>query len=201
MKLRPVMTDSAARTRWKHSAEAEIAAEIAAETAERKRDKARAKRWPAEPPLPKPRYVNARVGTWVPYNPRLRSALAAALRCPVSVNSTILFTHMEWRFKNTKGHPFWKNQRASRLRKEDDAPGGSWRTETGLSPKEFRTAFRQLGVCYASKGAFDATPAAAQFTQNGVEKPYASYFDRLRKRTYFLRNEAWFDRFAGPWLA
>ena len=75
--------------------------------------------------------------------------------------------------------------------------GDSWTEELEFSKKEIATAWKNIGVHCPSKAAFDAVPPTQRI--DGPEwkvMPYARYFDRLRKKTFYVRNDQWFDPLA-----
>lgn len=111
----PVPMTAAQVQEWHAEREAEFALE---DYLEMQPEPARPDRPPAG------RYVQVHIGRWIPYNPTLRAALRAAFGRQVSVNATILFAHLEWRFSKTRGSPFWKSYGPSRVREEHDARVG-----------------------------------------------------------------------------
>jgi len=60
--------------------------------------------------------------------------------------------------------------------------GNSWTEELGFTEREFRTAFDRIGIRYRSKKDFldQDDPFQGKF--------YCSYYDRLKKLTFYLRN-------------
>src|SRR5688572_27318020 len=60
--------------------------------------------------------------------------------------------------------------------------GDSWVEELGWVRITFNKAFDKIGIRYKSKSAF--VKAQDKF-QN---KPYASYYDRISKKTFYIRN-------------
>ncbi|MDF2614078.1 MAG: hypothetical protein K0S71_1864 [Clostridia bacterium] len=65
--------------------------------------------------------------------------------------------------------------------------GDNWSEELGFSPTEFRTAFAKIGIVYRSKKAFKASSDLFK------GKYYASYYDRIKGLTYYLRNDKALD--------
>jgi len=61
--------------------------------------------------------------------------------------------------------------------------GDSWQEELMMSSSELRTAFKHIGIAYKSKRAF--MEHERDIFQG---KMYASYYDRIRKVTYYFRN-------------
>lgn len=97
-----------------------------------------------------------------------------------SINSALMMAQLEFWFKVTEGRPFYKflEPCGHELYKEGD----SWSEELGMTSSEIRSAFKRIGTIYKSKRAF----RESQDVFKG--KPYASYYDRIRKTTYYLRN-------------
>ena len=97
-----------------------------------------------------------------------------------SINATLMMAQLEFWFKLTGGRPFYKflEPCGHELYKEGD----SWSEELGMTSSEIRSAFKHIGTIYKSKRAF----RESQDVFKG--KPYASYYDRIRKTTYYLRN-------------
>lgn len=97
-----------------------------------------------------------------------------------SINAALMMAQLEFWFKVTEGRPFYKflEPCGHELYKEGD----SWSEELGMTGSEVRTAFKRIGTIYKSKRAFKES----QDVFKG--KPYASYYDRIRKTTYYLRN-------------
>lgn len=97
-----------------------------------------------------------------------------------SINAALMMAQLEFWFKVTGNKPFYKflEPCGHELYKEGD----SWAEELGMTGSEVRTAFKRIGTIYKSKRAF----TESQDIFKG--KPYASYYDRIRKTTYYLRN-------------
>ena len=97
-----------------------------------------------------------------------------------SINAALMMAQLEFWFKVTEGKPFYKflEPCGHELYKEGD----SWSEELGMTSSEIRSAFKRIGTIYKSKRAF----MESQDVFKG--KPYASYYDRIRKTTYYLRN-------------
>ena len=107
------------------------------------------------------------------YDPNLNKATG-------SVTATLLFLQLEHWFKVTKGKPFYKF-----LEPCDDPQyreGDSWTEELGFSKPEFRTAFNHIGKVYKSKKAY------LESTDKFEGKCYLSYYDRMKRITYYMRN-------------
>lgn len=97
-----------------------------------------------------------------------------------SVTASILMCQLEYWFQKTKDQPFYKF-----LEPCEDVcykNGDSWTEELGFSRFEFRTAFSKIGIAYPSKTAYLKSKDPFQ------GKLYLSYRDRIKKRTYYVRN-------------
>ncbi|WP_070000530.1 hypothetical protein [Cellulosilyticum sp. I15G10I2] len=99
-----------------------------------------------------------------------------------SINATILLLQLEYWFAKMTGGKFYKflDSCEHELYKQGD----SWVEELGFSKQEFRTAFSKIGKVYTSKKAFKESKDLF----NG--KYYASYYDRIKGLTYYIRNDA-----------
>jgi hypothetical protein len=65
--------------------------------------------------------------------------------------------------------------------------GDSWCEELNFSKDEFRTAFDQIGIRYASKKTYES--ASNSFVDSSsAEKYYCSYTDKIKGLTYYFRN-------------
>lgn len=97
-----------------------------------------------------------------------------------SINAALMMAQLEFWFKMTGSKPFYKflEPCGHELYKKGD----SWSEELGMTSSEIRSAFKRIGTIYKSKRAFKES----QDVFKG--KPYASYYDRIRKTTYYLRN-------------
>ncbi len=140
-----------------------------------------------------------------------------------STSSTVLLTQLEYWFDKElteKGKyyfykfiepPMGENTYGYKV-------GDSWCEELGWDAKEFRQAFSEIGIAYKSKRAFDkakkendplavfrktfttkkrsiqkGVPSSVEeFEEDGLAM-FASYHDRLRRRTYFFRNDRYMD--------
>lgn len=97
-----------------------------------------------------------------------------------SVTASILMCQLEYWFQKTNDQPFYKF-----LEPCEDVcykTGDSWTEELGFSRFEFRTAFSKIGMVYPSKTAYLKSKDPFQ------GKLYLSYRDRIKKRTYYVRN-------------
>lgn len=97
-----------------------------------------------------------------------------------SITATILMGQLEYWFDRLEGKPFYKFLAPC----EDECyrEGDSWCEELYFSKVEFRNAFKRIGKVYKSKKDYlnSKDPFAG--------KLYLSYYDRIRRRTYYLRN-------------
>ncbi|MGL4737138.1 MAG: hypothetical protein ACRCW2_06730 [Cellulosilyticaceae bacterium] len=98
-----------------------------------------------------------------------------------SITATIVMGQLEYWFEKTGGKPFYKFL----LPCEDECykDGDSWCEELGFSKNEFRTAFGHIGKVYKSKRAY------VESKDKFAGKMYLSYYDRIRRRTYYMRNQ------------
>lgn len=96
------------------------------------------------------------------------------------VSGSILMMQLEYWFEKAQGEVFFKFLEPC----EDPAykPGHAWTEELGFSKAEFRHAFSKIGVAYKSKKLYRESKDKFQ------GKMYASYFDRIQRKTYYIRN-------------
>lgn len=99
-----------------------------------------------------------------------------------SINASLLMGQLEFWFKTQSGKTFYKFLEPCRHAAYRE--GDSWQEELAMSPTEFRMAFKRIGVAYKSKKAFLESKDRFQ------GKYYASYYDRIRKMTFYYRNDA-----------
>lgn len=101
------------------------------------------------------------------------------------INATLLMLQIEYWFEKTNGNKFFKFLEPC----EDGCykSGDSWCEELGFSKDEFRTAFRKIGKAYKSKKAFDES------LDKFEGKMYLSYFDRIKRLTFYMRNDTLVD--------
>ena len=97
-----------------------------------------------------------------------------------SINAALMMAQLEFWFKVTEGRPFYKFLEP--CGHELYKTGDSWAEELGMTSSEIRSAFKRIGTIYKSKRAFMESEDVFK------GKPYASYYDRIRKTTYYLRN-------------
>ena len=98
-----------------------------------------------------------------------------------SINAALLMSQLEFWFKNQSGKPFYKFLEPCHHAAYRE--GDSWQEELAVSTTEFRSAFKRIGVAYKSKKAFLESPDRFR------GKYYASYYDRIRKMTFYYRND------------
>ena len=98
-----------------------------------------------------------------------------------SITATLLMSQLEFWFKVTGGKSFYKFMEPCEhgYYKEGD----SWQEELMMSSSEIRTAFKRIGIAYKSKKEF--MEHERDIFQG---KMYASYYDRMRKMTFYFRN-------------
>ncbi|MEG0086220.1 MAG: hypothetical protein RR090_11995 [Niameybacter sp.] len=98
-----------------------------------------------------------------------------------SVTSTLLLVQLEHWFGLTKGQAFYKFLEP--CGHASYRSGDSWTEELGFGKTEFRSAFSHIGKVYKSKSAY------LKSTDKFEGKLYLSYYDRIRKMTFYIRNE------------
>ncbi|WP_070001126.1 hypothetical protein [Cellulosilyticum sp. I15G10I2] len=98
-----------------------------------------------------------------------------------SINATILLLQLEYWFTKMTGDKFYKF--LDICEHELYKKGDSWVEELGFSKQEFRTAFSKIGKVYTSKKAFKESKDLFS------GKYYASYYDRIKGLTYYIRND------------
>ena len=112
------------------------------------------------------------------YYPELREEVG-------SINAVIIMGYLENCF-GERGQVFYKFMEPCNHR--DYIEGQSFVEELGMTAAEFRTAFKYIGVVYKSKKAFELSKDKFQ------GKMYLSYYDRMSKLTYYMRND---DKMSG----
>lgn len=98
------------------------------------------------------------------------------------INATLLMLQLEYWFEKSGGNAFFKF-----LEPCEDMnyrEGDSWVEELGFSKGEFRTAFGKIGKVYKSKKEFNESKDKFE------GKLYLSYFDRIKRLTFYMRNTA-----------
>lgn len=112
------------------------------------------------------------------YYPELREYVG-------SINAVLIASHLEDCFKE-KGKKFCKflEPCGHGYYKE----GESWIEVLHMTGTEFRTAFKHIGVVYKSKREYNCSQDKFQ------GKMYLSYYDRISKLTYYMRNDELVER-------
>lgn len=120
----------------------------------------------------------------IPYNPEFRK-----LPLVKSVNAALLLQQLDYWFdRHTDFYKFLEPAPNHHSYLEGD----SWTEELGFSAEEFTTAFRQIGLQYKSCKAYGE--ATNKFVSaDGTEYYYASYIDRRRGITKYVRNHKLLD--------
>lgn len=140
-----------------------------------------------------------------------------------STSSTVLLTQLEYWFdvaqtEMGKDHFYKFIEPPTGENTYGYKVGDSWCEELGWDAKEFRQAFSEIGIAYKSKKAFDkaikkndplavfkktfttqkrsikkGSPSSVEEIQEEGLAMFASYHDRLRRRTYFFRNDRFME--------
>ncbi|MDU6853175.1 MAG: hypothetical protein E6370_00025 [Clostridiales bacterium] len=97
-----------------------------------------------------------------------------------SITASLLMCQLEYWFNHTNGQAFYKFLEP--CQDEHYHIGDSWIEEMGFTKTEFRTAFKHIGKIYKSKTEF------LKSKDKFCGKLYLSYYDRIKKLTYYLRN-------------
>ena len=97
-----------------------------------------------------------------------------------SITAALMMSQLEFWFKAREGRSFYKFLEPCEHERYKE--GDSWQEELGMSSSEIRSAFKKIGMPYKSKKAFNEAENIFQ------GKYYASYYDRIRKVTYYFRN-------------
>jgi len=119
----------------------------------------------------------------IPYYPQIRSMTGGVL-------SAILMQQLEYWFampKYSKGFYKFLAPCQNKLCKKGD----SWEESLGFSSREFKTAFKAIGIAYKSKNQFRNANNAGDVFEG---KFYCSYHDRLTGLTWYFRNDNLVDR-------
>lgn len=98
-----------------------------------------------------------------------------------SITASLLMCQLEYWFQKKDYKPFYKFLEPCSF--EHYHKGDSWTEELGFTKVEFRSAFRRIGKVYKSKTEYK------QSKDKFEEKLYLSYYDRMRKLTYYMRND------------
>lgn len=99
-----------------------------------------------------------------------------------SITAALMMSQLEFWFKAREGRSFYKFLEPCEHERYKE--GDSWQEELGMSGSEIRSAFKKIGMPYKSKKAFNEAEDIFQ------GQYYASYYDRIRKVTYYFRNTA-----------
>ena len=97
-----------------------------------------------------------------------------------SITASLLLCQLEYWFLKKDYKPFYKFLEP--CEDEHYHLGDSWTEELGFTKSEFRSAFRRIGKVYKSKSEYKKS------TDKFEGKLYLSYYDRIRKLTYYIRN-------------
>lgn len=97
-----------------------------------------------------------------------------------SVTASLLMCQLEYWFTRSKKDGFYKFLEPCTHKAYKK--GSSWVEEMGFSKAEFRSAFSRIGKVYKSKKAFLESKDPFE------GKLYLSYYDRMKKLTYYVRN-------------
>lgn len=98
------------------------------------------------------------------------------------INATLLMLQLEYWFQRTEGKSFYKFLEP--CEHMQCRPADSWCEEMGFTKAEFRNAFSKIGKVYKSKKAYLES-------QDKFEGHlYLSYYDRIKRLTYYIRNHA-----------
>ena len=98
-----------------------------------------------------------------------------------SITASLLLCQLEYWFSKRDSKPFYKF--LSPCEDEHYHKGDSWTEELGFTKAEFRTAFRRIGTVYKSKSEF------LKSKDPFGDKLYLSYYDRIKKLTYYMRHD------------
>lgn len=122
----------------------------------------------------------AEINKAIPYIPVLRPYVGSIAAC-------ILMQQLDYWFSIKNGAPFYKFLVAQKGEKSHPAykPGDSWCEELSISPDEFRSAFDKIGYRYKS---FTEYKRAIKRGNQFQGYYYASYHDKIKGLTWYLRN-------------
>lgn len=109
----------------------------------------------------------------IEYYPSLREYVG-------SINAAIIVAYLESCFRK-QGKIFYKFMEPCNHR--DYKEGTSWVEELHMTATEFRTALKHIAVVYKSKKEYNLSQDKFQ------GKMYLSYYDRISKLTYYMRND------------
>lgn len=125
-------------------------------------------------------FTLAEIRRSIPYIPALRPYAGSVMAC-------ILMQQLDFWFATKEGKPFYKFLDRQKSKNPHPAykPGDSWCEELSISPDEFRCAFDRIGCRYRS---------FSEFKKAGIKDNqfrgfyYASYHDKIKGFTWYLRN-------------
>lgn len=103
-----------------------------------------------------------------------------------SITASLVLCQLEYWFSKKDLKPFYKF--LSPCEDEHYHQGDSWTEELGFTKAEFRTAFRRIGKVYKSKSEF------LKSKDPFGDKLYLSYYDRIKKLTYYMRHNQKVDK-------
>jgi hypothetical protein len=126
---------------------------------------------------------------FIPYVKELRG-----LKLVKSTNACLLMQQLDYWFER-KPQGFYKF--LSPCEAIGYKQGDSWCEELGISADEFRNAFDQIGVRYKSKKEYNEADnkflSINKATGEVEEKYYCSYLDKIRRQTFYFRNQVVVD--------
>ncbi len=120
----------------------------------------------------------------IQYYPELREYVG-------SINAVLIVSHLERCFQK-RGEKFSKFMEP--CEHFYYKPGESWTEVLHMTGTEFRTAFKHIGTVYKSKREYNRSQDKFQ------GKMYLSYYDRISKLTYYMRNDALVKRVFAQYL-
>lgn len=122
----------------------------------------------------------AEINKSIPYIPALRPYVGSIAAC-------ILMQQLDYWFSIKEGKPFYKFLDKQKSEKPHSAYklGDSWCEELSISSDEFRCAFDRIGYRYRS---FSEFKKAVEVDNQFQGLFYASYHDKIKGLTWYLRN-------------
>ncbi|MDD2321232.1 MAG: hypothetical protein PHO83_14405 [Geobacteraceae bacterium] len=127
----------------------------------------------------------AEINKSIPYIPALRPYVGSIAAC-------ILMQQLDYWFSTKEGKPFYKFLDKQKSEKPHPAYklGDSWCEELSISSDEFRCAFDRIGYRYRS---FSEFKKAVEVENQFQGLFYASYHDKIKGLTWYLRNHGLVD--------
>lgn len=127
----------------------------------------------------------AEINKSIPYIPALRPYVGSIAAC-------ILMQQLDYWFSTKDGKPFYKFLDKQKSEKPHPAYklGDSWCEELSISSDEFRCAFDRIGYRYRS---FSEFKKAVEVDNQFQGLFYASYHDKIKGLTWYLRNHGLVD--------